>query len=71
MPKSLSLRNLIKKFKKFGFDGPYPGGRHMFMIKGDLKVRVPNPHKSDISKSLVSEILRQAGISAKDWDNLK
>ncbi|MBU1557513.1 type II toxin-antitoxin system HicA family toxin [Patescibacteria group bacterium] len=71
MPKNISLRNLIKKFKKFGFDGPYSGGQHMFMIKGDLKVRVPNPHKSDISKSLVSEILRQSGISSKDWDNMK
>ena len=67
MPKNISLRDLIKKFRKFGFDGPYSGGRHMFMIKNKLKVRIPNPHKKDISKSLVSEILRQAGISNKDW----
>ena len=51
-----------------GFDGPYSGGRHLFMAKDKLKVRVPNPHRGDISKYLVVEILRQAGISFNEWD---
>ena len=67
MPKPLSLRRLIKKLKDFGFDGPYSGGKHQFMAKGALKLRIPNPHKGDISSSLLSEILRQAGIKSKDW----
>ena len=68
MPKNIPLRKLIQKFRCLGFDGPYSGGRHLFMIKGALKVHVPNPHKGDISKYLVVEILRQAGISQKEWD---
>lgn len=67
MPKNISLRKLIQKFRKLGFDGPYSGGRHLFMIKGNLKVRIPNPHKGDISQHLVAEILRQAGIISKEW----
>lgn len=67
MPRSISLRAFIRKLRKFGFDGPYSGGRHLFMSKGALKVRVPNPHKGDISASLVAEILRQAGISKDEW----
>lgn len=67
MPRSISLRLLIRGLKEFGFDGPYSGGRHLFMSKGDLKVRVPNPHKGDISVPLVAEILRQAGISKGEW----
>jgi len=70
MPKNISLRNLIKRFRRLGFDGPYSGGRHLFMSKGDLKVRIPNPHRGDISKHLLLEILRQAGISKNDWDKL-
>ena len=70
MPKNISLRKLIQKFHKLGFDGPYSGGRHLFMTKGDLKVRIPNPHKGDISQHLVAEILRQAGISSKEWNNI-
>jgi len=39
------------------------------MVKGELKVRIPNPHGSvDISDSLLGEILRQAGISKQEWD---
>jgi hypothetical protein len=41
------------------------------MSKGRLKVRVPNPHKSgEITDSLLREILRQAGISKKEWDQI-
>ncbi len=70
MAKSISWRKLVQKFRRLGFDGPYSGGRHLFMIKGAFKIRIPNPHKGDISASLVSEILRQAGISKVDWENL-
>jgi hypothetical protein len=71
MPKNISFRNLIRKLKGFGFDGPYPGGKHPFMIKGELKLIIPNPHKEDISKSLISKILRQSGISKESWNELK
>lgn len=65
----VSRKDLIKKFRELGFRGPYSGGRHQFMVKNDLKIRVPNPHKSgDISDSLLHEILRQALISKDEWD---
>jgi predicted RNA binding protein YcfA (HicA-like mRNA interferase family) len=70
MPKSISWRKLVQKFRKLGFDGPYSGGRHFFMIKNNLKVRIPNNHGEDISKHLVSEILRQAGISSRNWEEI-
>ena len=68
MLKSISWRKLIQKFRKLGFDGPYSGGRHLFMVKGELKVRIPNPHPGDISEHLLSEILRQADVSKEDWN---
>ena len=38
------------------------------MVKGKQKIRVPNPHKGgDIHVSLLKEILRQASIEWKDW----
>jgi predicted RNA binding protein YcfA (HicA-like mRNA interferase family) len=70
MPKPISTKKLIQNLRLFGFIGPYSGGRHMFMMKGNLKLRVPNPHKGDISKNLLSEILRQAGISPGEWKKL-
>jgi predicted RNA binding protein YcfA (HicA-like mRNA interferase family) len=65
----VSRKYLIKKFRNLGFNGPYSGGRHQFMIKENLKIRVPNPHKSgDITDSLLHEILRQAEISKDEWN---
>ena len=42
------------------------------MVKGTLKIRIPNLHsKGDIDVSLLKEILRQAEISDKEWNNIK
>jgi len=70
MPKNISWRKLVQKFRKLKFDGPYSGGRHLFMVKGELKVHIPNPHEGDISKHLLSEILRQARILSDHWGKL-
>ncbi len=39
------------------------------MVRGALKVHIPNPHGvGEIDGPLVKEILRQAGISLREWD---
>jgi len=68
MPKSISWRKLIQKIRNLGFDGPYGGGRHLFMKRENRRIIVPNPHKGDISSHLLAEILRQAGISKREWE---
>jgi predicted RNA binding protein YcfA (HicA-like mRNA interferase family) len=68
MPAPISRRELIRRLRHVGFSGPISGGRHHFMKKGALKVRIPNPHRrGDISGALLSEILRQAGITGEAW----
>lgn len=64
----LPPREIYRKFRALGFEGPLQGGRHYFMKKGQLKVRVPNPHGEDISRGLIREILRQANIKPEDWE---
>lgn len=72
MPAAISRRKLIKKFRELGYLGPFSGGKHQFMIKGNQKIRIPNPHASgDIHISLLKEILKQAQISDEDWDKTK
>lgn len=70
MPSHISWRRLVQKFRQLGFVGPYAGGRHLFMVKDELKIRIPNRHKGDISVALVKEILRQAGITNSEWDKV-
>jgi predicted RNA binding protein YcfA (HicA-like mRNA interferase family) len=61
---------LIKFLKQLGFDGPYVGGKHQFMLKGTIRLTLPNPHQQDISVGLLARILRQASIERTDWEKL-
>ena len=40
------------------------------MDKERIRVRIPNPHRGDIGRRLLADILRQAGISREEWENL-
>lgn len=69
MPKlsPVSWRELIKRLRKLGFEGPYEGGKHPYMVRGDLVLTVPNPHRGDISEELLKRIISRAGITRNEW----
>lgn len=66
----LKRKELIRHLRQFGFEGPYSGGKHQFMAKGAITIRVPNPHRADIGSEFLTRILRQAGISREQWEEL-
>jgi predicted RNA binding protein YcfA (HicA-like mRNA interferase family) len=66
--KPVKRRELIRRLHQFGFEGPYSGGKHQFMVKGSLRLALPNPHQQDISTALLIRVLRQAGISIQEWE---
>lgn len=72
MPKFGAIKrpDLIRYLRQFGFVGPFSGGKHQFMTKDNLTLRIPNPHQSDISKDLLARILRQAEINREEWEKL-
>ncbi|MCB0002329.1 MAG: type II toxin-antitoxin system HicA family toxin [Anaerolineae bacterium] len=59
---------LIRRLRRLGFDGPYSGGRHEFMLHDTRRLILPNPHRHDISPSLLTRLLKQAGVTRTDWD---
>lgn len=67
---AIKRKDLVRFLKQLGFEGPYSGGKHQFMIKGDVTLRIPNPHHGDIGKELLSRILRQARIDRGVWEKL-
>ncbi len=67
----VSWLNLVKKLRKFGFDGPYQGGKHPYMVRNELVLTIPNQHDKEISPDLLARILKQAGISKEEWAELK
>ena len=68
--KAIKWRELVIFLKEAGFEGPYSGGKHQYLVKGELKLTIPNPHQADISIGLLSKILKQAHISRDEWEKL-
>ncbi len=66
----IKRKDLVAYMKQLGFEGPYSGGKHQFMIKGNLSITIPNPHKGDIGADFLVRILRQAKIDRKEWEKL-
>jgi predicted RNA binding protein YcfA (HicA-like mRNA interferase family) len=66
----ISRRDLIRLLRVFGFDGPYKGGKHHFMIRVQTTLTLPNPHQGDIGRELLARILRQAGITREEWEQV-
>lgn len=65
--KPVSRRELVARLKALGFAGPYAGGRHQFMVRGSVRLVLPNPHRGEIGVDLLKRILKQAGIEEEEW----
>jgi predicted RNA binding protein YcfA (HicA-like mRNA interferase family) len=63
----VSRRELVARLKALGFSGPYIGGRHQFMVRGSVRLVLPNPHRGEVGVDLLKRILRQAGIEEEEW----
>ena len=66
----IKRKDLISSLRQLDFTGPYVGGKHQYMQRGRLKVRIPNPHQSDISVALLKRILEEADVSLQEWEQL-
>ena len=66
----IKRKDFIRYLGRLGFEGPFSGGKHQFMVKVDLVLRVPNPHQADIGRELLARLLRQARISREEWERL-
>jgi len=63
----VSWTDLIKKLRNLSFEGPYQGGKHPYMIKGNLVLTIPNPHRKEIGVALLNRILKRGNISKEMW----
>lgn len=62
-------KGFVLRMRALGFNGPFSGGKHPKMSKGNLTVIIPNRHVTDIGVGLLKRLLRQAGISIDEWLN--
>ena len=59
--------DLVKRLRMLGFEGPYRGGKHPYMVKGNVVLTIPNPHRKEIGVDLLRRILKQGKITKKEW----
>ncbi len=52
----IKRRELIANLRRFGYTGPYSGGKHEFMQRGELSLTIPNPHGADIGPRLLARV---------------
>jgi predicted RNA binding protein YcfA (HicA-like mRNA interferase family) len=66
----IKRRELIACLRRLRYSGPFAGGRHEFMQRGNVSITIPNPHGSDIGPNLLAKVLRQAGVTRDEWEAL-
>ncbi len=73
MPKlsPIKWKKFVQRLRTLGFEGPFSGGKHPYMVKDNLVLRIPNPHRQEIGPDLLARILRQAKISRREWERTK
>ena len=67
-------REFVRRLRRLGFEGPFTGTRHEFLVFGQHRQTVPsNP---EFSTPQLKLLLRQVGtilgrnISSDEWENL-
>jgi hypothetical protein len=70
----LKRRDFIRRLRALGFDGPYSGTRHQFMIYGQHRQTIPT--NSEYSVPQIRLLLRQVEailarpVSLDEWNSL-
>jgi predicted RNA binding protein YcfA (HicA-like mRNA interferase family) len=70
----IKRREFIRRLRSLGFQGPFAGTRHEFLVFGQHRQTIPS--NSEYSTPQLKMLLRQAEtilgrkISLDDWDNL-
>ena len=62
----IKRRELVAALRTLGYYGPFAGKRHQFMRRAERTVRLPNPHRGEISRGLLVRILRRHLTRAVD-----
>ena len=73
MPKlsTITSKKLIKALKSLGFEIDHSTGSHFIFYNSKTKKRAVVPYrKKDLPKGTIMSIIREAGISKKEFENI-
>ncbi|OIO91884.1 MAG: hypothetical protein AUK03_10505 [Anaerolineae bacterium CG2_30_64_16] len=60
---------VIHKLRRLGFEGPFGGGRHVYMRHPETRVKISVPVHGgrDIPIKTMVAIIREAGMLVEEW----
>jgi len=66
--------DFVRRLRKLGFDGPYSGTRHQFLIHSQKRLAVPSNAEYSVPqlRTMIREVEAILGreISLEEWDAL-
>ena len=64
-------REFIRKLRSLGFEGPFSGSRHQFLIRGQNRLAIPSNEEYSIPQLRVMlrevEAILGRSLSAEEW----
>jgi hypothetical protein len=63
----ISRSDLIKRLRALDGMDRSSAGSIQHMVRGNLQLTIPNPHRGDVGVNLLKIILKEAGISRDEW----
>jgi len=68
-------REFIRRLRKLGFDGPYTGTRHQFMVYKQHRLAIPSNAEYSVPqlRMMLREVeqITDRQISVEDWNRLR
>ncbi len=72
--KPCKRRDFIRRLRKLGFDGPYSGTRHQFMIYRQNRMAIPSNAEYSVPqlRMMIREVegILNRGITMNEWNKL-
>ena len=67
-------RDFIQRLRELGFDGPFSGARHQFMVDGQHRLAIPSNAEYSVPqlRMMLQEVAGIIGheITADEWNDL-
>ena len=66
--------DFIRKLRRLGFDGPFTGTRHQFMVLSQKRLAVPSNAEYSVPqlRMMIREVeaMARREVTSDDWNNL-
>ncbi|MDZ8228202.1 MAG: hypothetical protein RMY00_35325 [Nostoc sp. ChiVER01] len=67
-------RDFVKKLRRIGFEGPYSGTRHQFMVYGQHRLTIPSNDEYSVPQLRLMireiEVILEREITLEEWNSL-